>query len=397
MSIISDKIILPALLATRAAYLETLSQVEEMPLDVGEAATTTPAPPSPVRGVPRIILTLDGEDAHLHATMSGLVDTGLAAKHGIEIVKLAASASKIQQPSDVAPCYRVLKQAVYLKQPHAKAIYTSKLPTILSKVEAASRSVFMTFLSDLPALLSKAFHSVNVSKGWERSGLYPFNLEQMLQQSAGWDQTTVKEGRAVRKVIDELTEYAYLHGEVSDKKLRECFGEALKVRKQEDDAPSSSDDSQISEEETPKRAKKAKKDVDDMVFNRRRALWLNNSAILAQRASRQAVKMAAEAKKSAQPPRGAPPAAKSAQAQLTAVQTAPEKASAVAPKASLSPTPAAPQAAAHAQLQCANPQCLHRHEISISYLKCDTCGIVYCKAVRCTMAMDCHKWGVCRK
>jgi hypothetical protein len=54
--------------------------------------------------MPRIILPLDGGETHLNEAKTHIIDGWLAKAHDIEIVKLEASTSKIQQPPDVAPC-----------------------------------------------------------------------------------------------------------------------------------------------------------------------------------------------------------------------------------------------------------------------------------------------------
>ena len=59
----------------------------------------------------RIIFTLGGEATRLSATLDHIVSGGLGAAQGIEVMKYAASTSKIQQPSNVGPCYRSVKQA----------------------------------------------------------------------------------------------------------------------------------------------------------------------------------------------------------------------------------------------------------------------------------------------
>ena len=395
MTVISELILLPTMLKTRATYLERREDVREVPLGTRSETSAVAGPAIPAEVMPRIILTLDGEEAHLNATMTHIVDSGLAATHKIEIVKFAASASKIQQPSDVGPCYRCLKQALKLERPPIKAIYSSELAKMLARIDAASRRTFTAFLEDLPARLSKAFHSYNVQKGWQKSGLYPFNTEQMLSQSSDWSSLSLKEARAVRRTIPELTNYAFLHGEVRDEKLQECFGKAMRVTRETLDSTSSSNEDADNTVGVPARCiKRSKMSLDELVLNRRRALWLNHQAITDQRKLREKSKMAAATKKP-----------------VLVVSSAAEAANAIGkhpmPPGTSKGTASAgdegpiigrftPMSGMRVQrLECANPNCLHRLDDDITFEKCLTCAKAFCNTPRCRAVMECHKMWAC--
>jgi hypothetical protein len=101
---------------------------------------------------------MDGEETHLKAALNIFVDHNgghintPSPSEGVEIMKFAASASKIQQPCDVSPSYMILKQE--LKRAEQAGVdsqtpkvhkYKEEVVQILRDLDPSSRQTFSKF------------------------------------------------------------------------------------------------------------------------------------------------------------------------------------------------------------------------------------------------------------
>ncbi len=121
MAIISNHVIILALLKTHAKYLAQRSHVQQVLIDGTSVPPTAAGPAGARNDAPRS--SYGGqEQARVHAAMARGGEGALAAACGIEIVKLVASASKIQQPSNAAPWYRTETHAARLRRPSASRV-----------------------------------------------------------------------------------------------------------------------------------------------------------------------------------------------------------------------------------------------------------------------------------
>jgi hypothetical protein len=234
----------------------------------------------------RIVLTFDGEHEHLTATLDLLVDKvpeewkGL----GVELLKYAASASKHQQPCDVSCCYSVLKQAEKLLEELSPPAYHDEVESLLEvNLSGASARTYTRFLSRLPDLLSKAFTSVNIKKGWKRAGIYPLDAVAIMQRCTTWHLLNSCQADAILASIETLTEGAKLSGEVSDASMQAAVGNAI--------------DFEVWMHRQCECYKSPKTPIQDQALNRHRVCWINHQSITDMRRIREEERIAADALK----------------------------------------------------------------------------------------------------
>lgn len=170
------KVLIPTVIEKRKEYMGGARSINLL----HESHGAVESAPARFRPMPRIVLTLDGEDTHLQAIFSELIDTGLAREHAIEIVKFPASSSKFLQPCDVSPMYRSMKKVVGRMEGWVCPSLTADITDILAAVPSASRKTFTTFLGHLPAVISKACPTDTIRKGWACTGLWPFDQDVVL-------------------------------------------------------------------------------------------------------------------------------------------------------------------------------------------------------------------------
>lgn len=270
---------------------------------------------------PRIILTFDGEAAHLNAALDIFVDHVLPAvkDEGFELMKFAASASKTQQPCDVSPSFTVLKYLFLVKKhgPTTAAYTDHVLSVLLAKMDSASKRSYGGFLGHLPSYLSAAFTHTNVAMGWAIAGLHPFNATLIMKRSTSWKFLPEHAAGRILASIPKLAEVAYKHGEVTDLELQATVGDAFNF-----------------DEWVAAEMHVAVKDrsVDKKVLNQRRVIWLNHEGVTSKRRKLEQDAAAAAAAKVAT---AAATQAKRAETKRKAEATSEMKAAAVAKKIKL--------------------------------------------------------------
>jgi hypothetical protein len=337
----------------------------------GESTTSHPFA-DPSRPLPRAVITLDGEEAHLSAIFTHLVDTGVAKESGIECMKFAASCSKVQQPCDVAPSYRTFKQDLKLDPKSEPAPFADHLDKILRHIKAGSRHTFREFLSHLPERLSKAFTIGAVGRGWQVSGLWPYDPIQILAQNPAWTSLPNHVALSAKRSLIELIAYAMEHGEVHEAQLDEALGG---VAPPDVISEGESDDEEDKGAHVPR--KRARKPLGEHALNRRRTVWLTHPLVLEEREARQAAKMAAAAAREAA--RAGKAAKKSQPSQK---KKSPPKRKLDAAKAASSPLQSK---------RCGNLVCCKPIEEGDDFDECSTCGVNFCVQEECVYALQCHE------
>eukprot|EP00047_Mylnosiga_fluctuans_P020324 m.90967 g.90967 ORF g.90967 m.90967 type:complete len:217 (+) comp8482_c0_seq3:704-1354(+) len=134
---------------------------------------------------PRIILSFDGEKRHLDATLEMFIKDvpDDLREQGFELLKFAASASKTQQPCDVAPVFMIMRTLYKFDMLHRTEAYGPLLEsTLLASMDSGSRKTFVSYLQDLPTHIHKAFNPDHVRKGWDLAGIYPYNPIKILKR-----------------------------------------------------------------------------------------------------------------------------------------------------------------------------------------------------------------------
>ena len=140
------------------------------------------------------------------------------------------------------------------------------------------------FLDRLPGILGKAFTSVNIKSGWKRAGVYPADVETIMQRCTTWKQFSNDKAQEILSAVSKLTPEAKLTGEISDAKLQAAVGDAVDFEQWMV--------TRCEHYSTPKTP------VEEQVLNRRRVIWVNHEAVTLDRREREAAKIdAARAKK----------------------------------------------------------------------------------------------------
>jgi hypothetical protein len=231
----------------------------------------------------RIILTFDGEREYLDATLDIVVDSpppALAAA-GIELFKFAASASKHQQPCDVAVSFMVLKQLARKLDDVIVPWWAADVERLLlGQIQASSARTFSDFLGRLPCLLFVVFTAVNIQRGWQQAGVYPLNIELIMQRCTTFSQLSGEQGKAVMESSEVLADAAKYTGEISDEAVQLAIGDEFDF-----------------EQWMAACHEKYKTPVTpqaDLSLNRRRCIWLNHSSVPIDRRHREAERVTAE-------------------------------------------------------------------------------------------------------
>lgn len=178
----------------------------------------------------RIVLTVDGEYQHL----KNLVDYFIAhpEDEGIDVIKFSAACSKTQQPADVSPCFRVLKQRVsmsHLHPPETMPLYYQYLQsTALAKIPAASRKTFLDFFKHSKDIIDAAFTPHNIHCGFSVAGLCPLNTPKMMSQCTTFQSLTKKEVDAAIAGAESLVPLVHEHGQLREQDIDALAGGLLK-------------------------------------------------------------------------------------------------------------------------------------------------------------------------
>ena len=142
----------------------------------------------------------------------------------IELVKFAASASKTEQPCDVSPSFRILKQAVNSKNQYPTSFSKEMVERFLGKIPAASKRTFGKFLRKLPAVLREAFSPWHVAAGWQNSGLWPLDVTKILDRCATWKDMSRSQAAIIVASIPRWTMKVIQTGELSDSCMQSEVG-----------------------------------------------------------------------------------------------------------------------------------------------------------------------------
>jgi hypothetical protein len=216
----------------------------------------------------RAALLLDGELDQLNELTNNLSEYTL--KSGFDLLKLAGGTSPTQQPNDVMPCFRTLKQ--FLKSPQYKSLqaklvsnsnkphHMDRLETILAPLAPASRATYLKAFQVLPNILSTAYSVTNVQKGW--ACVDHTNLRGILEKCPAWEKLSEKHQEEVIAAIPELAKDAiYGIGTPSDEKMDELLDHIIGPVSLT--APSEDGEAHEADDEEMEKGKEDEADDDD--------------------------------------------------------------------------------------------------------------------------------------
>jgi hypothetical protein len=177
-----------------------------------------------------VCLTLDGEYNVIDNMMLALdkdKKTNSSPSWFI-VMKHPAACSMSQQPLDVSPCFRKLKN-VWPKMMAAKPAgmrqrYMDKVYEVIKPMCKGSRVVYARWLSLLPNLISEAFCRGFVQQGWEVSGLYPLDLVQIISMCTAHTAMDHEEEAACVAACKMLADVMLEKGQVTDAQIDSALG-----------------------------------------------------------------------------------------------------------------------------------------------------------------------------
>lgn len=362
MKTILTEVLIPTMLTRRQKYMD--GGIKRVRLPDEEAMPEYDEEPTPAQ--PRIVLTLDGEDTHLKAMYCHLIDSGLAEKNAIDLVKFPASSSKILQPCDLSPMYRAMKQGVGHSQEWVSERSRKQLSNLLAPIPPASRKTFLAFLEQLPYIVSKACNMHNLRKGWELAGLWPFDSDKVFARTAAWSKLSTKQQFGIRRNLKMLAETARDLGEVPDEDLDTMLKELL-----------TDHEFNILTAQTIAEGPKVIKRSRKKPINHRRCIWLNRPPITEERTLPKKKKVIATAIKKA-----------AARATANTMQEESEDSTDEADNAEDKPK----QGKKSRPLQrCGNPGCDNPGGPPSCWTPCSTCDLEFCENQICQDLHEVHE------
>jgi hypothetical protein len=337
----------------------------------------------------RMVLFLDGEYGAVNAIFSSIIDDCIKRNVQIEFVKLAAACSFMQQPNDLMTSFRTLKNLITRHEYRRKIVDKQLLPASLSEMEDifkrnsmqnASIKTFIHFFAKLRELLSAAYSVQSVIKGWEKAGIYPFNLHVILSKHPGYEVLSKNEEDfdKIAYSVDILSVMAYEEGYIREEDMRALLGDLLLPEVQ------------------------YAKDYELLPFNWVRTLWLNNENIRKMRRERivqqqQATLTSAVRAKSRQTAQQPKILKKKVQKSVNSMNAA----QAVTVEEGNPNTPASNKKKRKSTKYCIDANCFV--EISIHCIEelgekqwhiCPNCEMIFCNS--CTNEYECH-FPICRE
>lgn len=223
-----------------------------------------------------IIFMLDGEATGLSAAMAASAQAVEADPQlkKLYLVKLAANCSKTQQPCDVSPLYRSMKEKLKAWKLDQKAAvmarvlpgYVAVVEDRLSPLAKGSKEVYREFFVLLPALLSAAGTLDNVMQGFVDSGLWPFDPERMLHLVTVSRQWSSESWTAALASLEPLSAIVGVKGQLTDDEIASALCEGFPRR----DALAY----------VPETKKRTTLPLHEQALNRRRALLLTHTTLV---------------------------------------------------------------------------------------------------------------------
>lgn len=217
------KVLIPTALQRRAHVIQLMTappwKTQEAPEHTSSAAQAVPDP--------KIVLTqsLDGEHEQMAAIMSALLSSHPDAKC-FRAIKLAAATSKIQQPCDVSPCFKITKWISKNRSHRYDDVIRpwcmDKVEQLLAPLEADARAKYILFMHRLPGILSSAFTHAHIVEGWVVSGMWPLSPLRMLQQCSTFKHYTAQESEVLLAAVRPLAVKIVENGELEDEDFAEA-------------------------------------------------------------------------------------------------------------------------------------------------------------------------------
>lgn len=264
-----------------------------------------------------MVLTLDGELEQIDYILANVAPL----KPSIVFVKFCGACSSSQQPNDNMRSFGILKK---LEQKYSQVEEGVNKSKMIEKLEwsmtkrkilaPSSRATLLRFLRHLPSILSIAYTMPTVLHGWERTGLVPYNAENMLRFWPFNDFLTAKEREAFldksRLLVSTAWEKGYVPESDLEKHLTEILAESEDIGYQagflptlKNNSGSSSSSSSVAVEEQPtelsegvssssvgKRPYRWKKPLEERPTNHQRCLILNHPRVIEMHQDKQKVR-----------------------------------------------------------------------------------------------------------
>ena len=166
------------------------------------------------------MLLVDGETEHIKAITKELEKGEL--KH-LDILKIPAGCSGIEQPNDVAPVFRSLKKMLSSgkhKQDADKRMVEVTKKNMLeinkkykeqnkgkkNELSAAIMHKVVRLLQCVQPCLSQAFGYINIIQGYKESGVSPYSAEQILSKLPGINKFSSADLKHASEAVPKLTE-----------------------------------------------------------------------------------------------------------------------------------------------------------------------------------------------
>jgi len=136
---------------------------------------------------------------------------------GLDIFKTPASTSGVLQPADVSPVFKALKKLISSAPPTTDfddlvvgAAWKDALQGIREEVPIATKTInrLTTLVATLHCHLPTAFTSRNIKMGFEKSGVHPFRVEQIMNQARPLKPLKLTEKEALVQKIKALVDLA---------------------------------------------------------------------------------------------------------------------------------------------------------------------------------------------
>jgi len=361
-------------------------------------------PPVAVAGVPagaaapdpglRKAITMDGAYPQVNEILDGAVVLQVAAAEHIELIKWAAKCSLTMAAADVSPIHRNLHSFFnssrfnYSAEGNPSVGMLAFIRDFLqpSAIDTSSKKTYVAFLSHLETAVSQSITKKALDEGWQRTGVRPFDVAQILSGFSDWDNLPEATADTLLACAPHFQRVAAREGFVTDQHI-DLYLTARGV--DIDQLAGRPSDAPL---------------LEDLHPSRRRTIWLNNERFVAEYRQKRAAKAAAKQQAAdATAQRRAEAAVRKQAAEQKRSdkekRAAKRAAKRKSPASAVGQPPAAKRGASYVPLpvfRCANidckAKCVRDTAESLGWRKCRRCGSGwYCGLPVCAAALSAHQ------
>lgn len=181
-----------------------LALLPSAPSTSSSQSSSTSSPDVSYKSV-RAVLSFDGESSQISSATSAAV-LEKCKEERIELVKWAAATSLVQQPADVGKMHLLLHY--YFNPIDGEVNFLSPITStrmkhfinetfMKTKVAAASKETFGTFLKHIETAINKSFNKANIGRAWEMTGYFPYSAQQIMSGFSGWPSLADHEAKTI--------------------------------------------------------------------------------------------------------------------------------------------------------------------------------------------------------